>query len=129
MQYSINGNTFTYPTSPTTVYTGTAIVKFTFEKDGNCTVYYNLGGLVYSLEGQWNFTDGIGKQKSKTQIVIHVTKEVSGGTTYTWTGNDNPVTYNISELRNNKMKISYSDARTGSNNSYDTYSEDWELIK
>lgn len=127
--YSIVGNTYSYPTSATTVVTGTAIVKFLFEKTGKCTVTINLGGYVESYDGEWNFTGGVGDIKSKTQIVIHITKLESGSNTYTYSGNNHQITYTIAELRNKKMKISYSDDITPSSGSISTYSEEWELIQ
>lgn len=93
--------------------------NYTFKKDGTYTLATTTtntvvaGSVTESESGSWNFTDGMGNVKKRSQIVLTVlsktTVTVVGGkstsTSETYTGMDNSTIYDIQELKNKEMVI------------------------
>jgi len=126
--YSVTGNTANYYISGIPAsYNETANVTFTFEKDGTCEGAINLGGYLRSFEGDWDFTSGIGEKKSKTQVVIHITRFTNSNGSYVYSGNFYDITYDLEELRHKLMRITYNQKETYPNGDQYEYSESWEL--
>src|ERR1051326_7523598 len=122
--YAIRGNTFTY-TGPFGYANGTANVVFDFERDGNCNVSINLSGFVSEYAGRWDWSGGIGDQKSKTQIIVHANTYTDGTGAHTLQGNNYDFTYDIIELRNKKMVLKLTYRNDDSSGGFNAYSESW----
>ncbi|MEK6615616.1 MAG: hypothetical protein AABZ32_05830, partial [Bacteroidota bacterium] len=87
--------------------------EYTFEKDGSFKLYGTEDTDTYTLEGKWNFTDGIGDTKKKTQLMLRVEKITDSGGVTTYTGNQYDKTFDITELRNKKMVIKFETGENG----------------
>lgn len=124
VSYQISGNTYTELTSTNS---GTANVTFVFEKDGKCHQSINLGGLTSSFNGTWNFTGGVGSHNNKTQIAINILDASDPSGNYVIEGNNNHITYEIEELRNKVLRLTYINKVTKDNGEIDSYSEHWTL--
>jgi len=83
--------------------TGIYTYEITFKKDGSYTAQINEDGNIANIEGKWNFTGGVGDMKDKSQITLYETSYKSPGYTFTSTGHYFNDTYDLKELRNNKM--------------------------
>jgi len=84
---------------------GLYFFKMKFEKDGKVTITETYDNQTTTINGTWNFNAGIGKNKSKEQIIIHVTyvSYPIGATKIL--GNQTDITYTLTELRNKKMSL------------------------
>lgn len=127
-KYSVNGSTYTAYDDWGGSATGSAVVTYTFEKDGKFSCHINFGGFIVSREGQWNFTGGVGENKKNDVIVIHLTSEASGTNAYTFDGNDSDYTYDIEELRHKKLIIKHSDKTYFPDGTWTNYSEYMTLV-
>jgi hypothetical protein len=117
--------TTTTTTSPATT-TSTSTDKYTdtydFEKDGTFTLTHtdnnSSTATVSTTKGNWNFTDGVGEAKKKSQIVLFITSMTSGSATVSYTGSDCPqVIYDLYELKSKEMVIIDKGTSTGSSSS------------
>lgn len=125
--YTMNGSTYTsvstYPNNPSNNYTssGTETIDWTFEKDGTYKQTNTQDGQMYTSEGTWNFTSGVGELKNKSQITIYGQKYTGTGYSSTYTGNYVDMAYDLKELKNKKMVwyYKYTYSGTNSNSSYE----------
>lgn len=81
--------------------------KFEFKKDGRFTHFLSFDADTWTEEGEWNFTDGIGKdRKNKSELLLmYQESTTSFYGTETWSGEINSLVYDIVGLRNNKIII------------------------
>jgi hypothetical protein len=109
--------------------TGTFTYEITFKKDGSYTGQMNQDGEITNIEGKWNFTRGVGDIKDKSQITLYETSYKDRDDTNTSTGHYFNDTYDLKELRNNKMVWyrKYTDTRNSRWNSY-SHSEEVEIV-
>jgi hypothetical protein len=128
VSYSIHDNTYVY-TAPSGQSSGSCSVKFEFNKDGSAVLDFNIGGLVSTYKGTWNFTGRVGEHHNKTQIVIHPTTISDANGTRTIEGNVYDLTYDIQELKNKEMKLQLRYKEIDSGGNYDSYNEMWTLIQ
>jgi hypothetical protein len=111
-------------------------MDYTFEKDGTFTSTEvetgTFGSQTYTIttttEGMWNFTGGVGEVKNKEQMVMTTTKvtqvSAAGGSstssTTSYTGNSgNPMVFEIDELKNKEMIITWKSSTSTSSTSTD----------
>jgi len=130
--FTANGSTYTRTelnsnganSSKTGIYT----YEITFKKDGTYTGQINEDGNIANIEGKWNFTGGVGDMKDKSQITLYETSYKDRDDTYTFTGHYFNDTYDLKELRNNKMVwyTKYTDTSTSSY--YSSHSEEEEIV-
>jgi len=127
-----NGSTYTFTeqNSNGTNFskTGTFTYEITFKKDGSYTGQMNQDGEITNIEGKWNFTRGVGDMKDKSQITLYETSYKDLDDTNTSTGHYFNDTYDLKELRNNKMVWyrKYTDTRTSSY--YSSHSVEEEIV-
>lgn len=81
--------------------------NFKFKKDGSVTILESIDNQLSIIEGTWDFNSGIGKDKSKTLLLIHIINYTgSGGVGHsTYTGNNKDLVFYIKQLRNKKMTL------------------------
>ena len=123
--FTANGSTYTELDNIRTFSrTGIYSYEITFKKDGSYTGQINKDGAITNIEGKWNFTGGVGDMKDKSQITLYETSYKLSGYTLTSTGHYFNDTYDLKELRNNKMVWyrKYTDTRNSSL-SWDNYSK------
>lgn len=99
--------------------------EYSFKKDGTFAMTEVINGNSYHLEGQWNFNEGKGEPKAKTEIVLFTTLSSSGSNVNTYSGYFPTVMYKILELRNNKMVLGFHDNITYYWGDKVTSSETW----
>jgi hypothetical protein len=100
--YTNDGSTYTNVTTDsaggTTTTSGSVNpAKYIFESNGT----YTYTSDTITNTGAWNFTSGIGDLKNKSQITMYPRTQ-HNGTIYTGF-NEFPITYDLKELRNEKM--------------------------
>jgi len=101
-----NGSTYTRTeqnSNGSNFSTGIYTYEITFKKDGSYTAQINRDGNIANIEGKWNFTGGVGDMKDKSQITLYETSYKEPDYTSTSTGHYFNDTYDLKELRNNKM--------------------------
>ncbi len=81
-------------------------IDMTFDRDGNFTRTDVLDGDKYSSKGTWDFKSGIGDAKAKSQLVLYIQSDSSSSGVSSWTGNYADFAYDITELRNKRIKLS-----------------------
>lgn len=130
--YEFSESHFTYALDiPGSIYTGVAegpysrTIKFT--KDGKVNIQENIDGYYTVIDGTWDFNDGIGEAKKKQFINIHVITYNSGSGTYSYSGNQTDLTFEITELRNKKMVLYSKNSTTEPDGSQKTTTEKIEL--
>jgi hypothetical protein len=113
--------------------------KYVFEKNGDYTFEMistasNGDKTTTTTKGIWNFTEGVGKQEKKTQLILEARSLVSTSTsdpmnnyTMTYTGNDNHIVFDLLELRNNMMRWKMEEAMGSTMFEGYAYSEEWTL--
>lgn len=96
-----------------------------FKKNGDFISKMLFDYDSFAMKGTWNFTSGIGKNKNKDQIVIHIISTEGGTSVNEYTGNRTDYTYHLKELRNSKIVLvsEYS----GSDNSGYSFTSSSEL--
>ena len=104
---------------------GTHKLTIEFEKDGGFIYTETMDGSTFIAKGTWNFTDGIGDNKRKEQLVLHVTSYSDPDGSGTFAGNYTDLTYNIKELRNKKMVLISTDKSSYSDGNYNSYETDY----
>jgi len=128
-----NGSTYTRTeqnsSGPDFSKTGIFTYEITFKKDGSYKAQINWDGDIGNIEGKWNFTGGVGDMKDKSQITLYETSYKETDYTSTSTGHYFNDTYDLKELRNNKMVWyrKYTDTSNSSWNSY-SHSEEVEIV-
>ncbi|MFZ5554701.1 MAG: hypothetical protein ACOZCO_16415 [Bacteroidota bacterium] len=94
--------------------------KFEFERDGSFTHYLRFDDDTWDENGQWNFTDGVGRdRKNKSEVLLMYNSSVTSFYgEETWDGEVNSVIYDLLELRNDRItievKFKYYDQTDGS---------------
>lgn len=88
-------------------------MNYTFDKDGSYTYEDNINGSIYKSSGTWNFMEGVGEAKKKSQLVLREESYTSPNSSSNHEGSTAyDISYEIDELRNNKMvlkvKVTYS---------------------
>src|ERR1044072_738297 len=121
---SYDGSTYTSVSDNTsggvpthTTQSGSYTLKLSFKKDGTFEYEETRDGDASSFKGTWNFTGNVGDHKKKEQIALHITSSTFSGSTSTTTGNQVDAIFNLKELRNKKMVITYEQSSTDT----DTY--------
>lgn len=104
---------------------GTHQLKITFERDGSFIYTESMDGSTFIAKGTWNFTGGIGENKRKEQLVLHVISYSDPDGSVTYAGNYTDLTYNIKELRNKKMVLISKDISSYSDGDYNSYETDY----
>lgn len=86
---------------------GILYLQYTFKRDGSFEYYYKKDQAITTVNGNWDFNEGVGKEKSKTRILLTYKESSFNGTKYTYDEN-NVATDQLEllELRNNKMIVS-----------------------
>jgi len=121
--YIYTENTYqsnTESTGYTSSMSGSFSYLMEYKKNGEFSSTKTNDNNVFSSEGTWNFTKGIGTHKNKEQIVINLSSSsntytntsssISSGNTYT--GNKSDITYTLKELRNSKLVLVYESTST-----------------
>lgn len=103
--FTFDETKYLYNDNPNYYYTGGHSLTMNFEKSGACTITEMFDGMSNAYVGTWDFNKGIGDKKSKEQLLIHFTSRVNGNNTYSYKGNFTDITYDIYELRNEKMVL------------------------
>lgn len=86
---------------------GILYLQYTFKRDGSFEYFYNKDQAVTTIKGNWDFNEGVGKEKSKTRILLTYKESSFNGTKYTYDQNNMIVDQlELLELRNNKMILS-----------------------
>jgi len=130
--FTANGSTYTRTEQKSngTNFSKTGIYTYeiTFKKDGSYTGQINEDGNIANIEGKWNFTGGVGDMKDKSQITLYETSYKDRDYTNTFTGHYFYDTYDLKELRNNKMVwyTKYTDTSTSSY--YSSHSVEEEIV-
>jgi hypothetical protein len=94
-------------TTKTTVSSKPYELKMEFKKDGSVLITEKRDSYAYIVNGQWNFTKGVGELKAKEEIIIntiHTENQFSGSTT-NQAGTEMYGRFTIKELRNKKMVL------------------------
>jgi len=127
-----NGSTYTFTDlnsyGVNSSKTGTFTYEITFKKDGSYTAQINEDGEITNIEGKWNFTRGVGDMKDKSQITLYETSYKDRDDTNTSTGHYFNDTYDLKELRNNKMVWYRKYTDTSTNPYYYSHSEEVEIV-
>jgi hypothetical protein len=126
-----NGSTYTYTenSNGTNFYdTGIYTYEITFKKDGTYTAQINEDGDIANIEGKWNFTGGVGDIKDKSQITLYETSYKDQDDTFTSTGHYFYDTYDLKELRNNKMVWYTKYTHTSTSSYYSSHSVEEEIV-
>jgi lipopolysaccharide export LptBFGC system permease protein LptF len=105
----------------------TRTMEYTFEKDGTFTHSDLDDGVSYTGEGNWNFSQGVGETKGKSELVLSFTKTTSPTGTSTFDSFFPWFTYEIVELRNKKMVLKSYSKRTESNGDISESTEEYVL--
>ncbi len=100
-----DNNNYMFADNPNYYYVGGHTLTMKFEKDGKITFTEVFDGISTSYYGNWDFNNGIGEKKKKEQVIIHFTSKTNYQGTFKYKGNLTDITYDISELRNDKMKL------------------------
>lgn len=81
-----------------------------FKKEGTVDVYEKIGTSECHATGTWDFSSGVGKGKSKTNLVLRIS-DISSGTIYNslFCGFRTAGVYHIRELRDKKMVLEMTD--------------------
>lgn len=131
--YTSNGTTFTETTTvtgfPSSTTTGVETAEYTFEKDGTYKYNGNNDGDIETGSGTWNFTDGVGDMKKKSQITMYeqaFTTTSGSGSSQSWTGNYVDYAYDLKELRSKKM-VWYQKTSSASSGTSSTYESEITL--
>lgn len=95
--------------------TGSYSLKISFKKDGTFDYSEEQDGDTYTAKGTWNFTGGVGSKKNKEQIVLHFTSSTYSGGSSILTGNQVDVTFDLKELRNKKMVVTFEENSADTN--------------
>jgi hypothetical protein len=106
---------------------GSGTGEFVFSKKGVSSRTVSYGGYLSNWTGTWNFSAGVADQKKNNQVVVNTETETTASGVYTNTGNDQQYTFDIEELRNKKLKMSFWDKVVQPSGSYSYYSETWTL--
>jgi hypothetical protein len=122
--WTYNGSTYTQSSSWGST-TAIRTIEYTFEKDGTFVIKDTEDGQLTTIEGNWNFASGVGETKRKSQLVLSYTKMASSWGTTTINGFYPFVTFEIDELRNDKMVIKTVNKGSGT---YGTYEETDEWV-
>lgn len=92
---------------------GTFRMKWSFSKDGAYSREVSVDGDKDIMQGKWNFTNGIGEVKNKSQIALFEKSYTTyKGLVYGHEGNFVENTFDILELRNKKMHLHSDEIRT-----------------
>jgi hypothetical protein len=114
--YAYNTNVYSYSSSGGYSVSEKYELTMEFRKNGSVTITEVLGQYTYVTNGQWDFMAGVGKAKTKEDIVINtslvqcfyssygVTTAVSS---FSYRGTCTYKTFKIKELRNKKMVLTY----------------------
>jgi hypothetical protein len=105
---------------------GSYSLKISFKKNGDFSMTKIQDGDIVTESGTWNFTGDIGKHKNKQQIVVNFTGTTTNGSTLVQTGNRSDITFDIKELRNKKMVLTYSNIYS-QGNSTNSDNFEWTL--
>lgn len=103
-------------------------MEYTFDKNGEYTFEETINGSIYKSKGTWNFTQGVGETKRKSQLLLReesytTPSSVSnseGSTPYS-------IGYEIDELRKDKMVLKTKITYTFSDGSSGTLEEEYVL--
>ncbi len=106
---------------------GIYFFKIKFEKNGNVKITETYDNLTYVTNGTWDFNNGVGNNKSKEQILIHVTYASYPIGSTKFAGNQTQITYTLTELRNKKMSLYESIKEENSDNSSKTITNSYEM--
>lgn len=102
-KYTITENLSSY-----TKNSGTEKWTWDFDKKGNCSYVHTINKEVFTMNGTWNFTSGIGDLKEKSQITIFERNfKVSTFNFFNKTGNYIDAIYDLKQLSNNQMVWTY----------------------
>lgn len=102
-------------------------LNMTFDRKGNYARSEKIDGDLYETSGTWDFKSGVGEANRKSQIVMYIQSDSSNNGSFTWTGNYADIAYDITELRNKRVHLSYK--VSSQNISQDeTYTEQVEMI-
>jgi hypothetical protein len=124
--YVTTGYTTQNGTTLSSTEQGPYSLKVSFEKNGDFSMTVLQDGDIVTETGTWNFTGDVGKHKSKTQIVVNIASTTTNGTTRIQTGNRSDITFDIKELRNKKIVLTYSiNYSQGNSSDFDTF--EWTL--
>lgn len=109
INYSLDGSTFFAQVRAwNDVYdtTGNYSVQLTISRNGNFELKELYHKLVMECSGDWNFNNGVGKQKGKADVIFSIKKVNDGFTTkHLFNRLSTNFIYNIKELRNKKLVI------------------------
>lgn len=103
--YTFDESKFRYSDNPYYYYAGGHSLTMNFEKNGTLTYTESFDGVSSNFKGTWDFNTGVGEKKNKEEIIIHITSIENPQGQHIVSGNYTDITYNILELRNNKMKL------------------------
>jgi hypothetical protein len=81
-------------------------IEYTFDKDGKFTYDETMGGDTYKSTGTWNFMEGVGETKSKSQLVLREETYTSPSSSSNYEGSTAyDGGFEIVELRHKKMVL------------------------
>lgn len=126
-KWNLDGSTMTETDEFGYVTTAPRTVEYVFERDGTFTITDTENGAVSTVKGRWNFNEGAGEAKAKTQLVIFNTEIIDTSGTYTASGYSAQYTFDIIELRHKKMVLKYLNDITYPWSSKYRYEETWVL--
>ena len=84
---------------------GTFKMKWSFAKDGTYKEEVSVDGDDRPSDGNWNFMDGVGEFKNKSQIALFEKNYTSSSGLYTHAGNFVKDSYDIIKLKNKEMHL------------------------
>jgi hypothetical protein len=88
--------------------------KISFKKDGSFSYEVLTDNYHMSCKGTWDFTTGIGEYKNKEQLFLTITSRSDTYESITYSGTGEHETFDIKELRNKKMVLTYHSIWEGS---------------
>jgi len=123
MTWTYDGATWTTTTSAGSGSTGYTM-DMTFDKDGNYTSVtvqtITIGSTTQTTttdeKGMWNFADGVGETKKRSQIILSPTSQTtttvtgssSSTSTVSYTGSDSPtMIWDVYQLKSKEMIVKY----------------------
>jgi opacity protein-like surface antigen len=126
-KWSMTRDSYTTTDQWGTATTQPRTIEYKFERDGTFTITDTENSEVTTIKGRWNFNDGTGDVKAKSQLVMFYTEVADNSGTSVWSGYKGTFVYDIDELRNKKMAWKYSNNATYPWSTKDFYNEEWTL--